>query len=101
MGVLCGMKWLVQMKGRVYKACVRAAMVYICETWVIRTEEEGVLQRAERAVVKMMCGVKLRDRKSSVEFMTIVGFSEDIVILVRRSRLRWYGHVLRRDKGLR
>lgn len=97
-GVLCGRKWSVKMKGRVYKACVRAAMVYGGETWVMRKEEEGMLQRTERAIVRMMCGVKLRDRKSNKELMSMVGLSEDIVTLVRRSRLRWYGHVLRRNE---
>jgi hypothetical protein len=29
----------------------------------------------------------------------MVGLSEDIVIFVRKSRLRWYGHVMRRDEG--
>ena len=77
---LCGRKWSVKMKGRVYKACVRAAMVYGSETWVMSKEEEGVLQRAERAMVRMMCGVKLR--KSSVELMSMVSLSEDIVTLV-------------------
>jgi hypothetical protein len=99
-GVLCGRKWSVKMKGRVYRACVRAAMVYGGETWVMRKEEECVLQRAERAMVRMMCGVKMRDRKSSSELMSMVGLSEDIVTLVRKSRLRWYGHVMRRDEGV-
>ena len=44
--------------------------------------------------------VKLRDRKSNVELMSVVGLSKDIVTMVRRSRLRWYGHVLRRDEGV-
>ena len=96
-GVLRGRKWSVQMKGRVYKACVRTAMVYGGETWVMRREEENVLQRAERAMVRTMCGVKLRDRKSSKELMSMVELNEDILTLVRRSRLRWYGHVLRRS----
>jgi hypothetical protein len=96
-GVLRGRKWSVQMKGRVYKACVRTAMVYGGETWVMRREEENVLQRAERAMVRTMCGVRLKDRKSSKELMSMVGLNEDIVTLVRRSRLRWYGHVLRRS----
>jgi hypothetical protein len=87
-GVLCGRKWSVKMKGRVYMACVRAAMVYGGETWVMRKEEECVLQSAERAMVRMMCRVKLRDRKSSIELMSMVGLSEDIVTLVRKSRLR-------------
>lgn len=99
-GVLCGRKWSVKMKGRVYKACVRAAMIYGGETWVMRKEEEGVLQRAERAMVRMMCGVKVKDRKSSMELMSMVGLNEDILTLIRRSRLRWYGHVLRRNEGV-
>ena len=53
-------------------------MVYGGETWVMRKEEEDELQRAERAMVTMMCGVKLRDMKSSRELMSIVGLSEDI-----------------------
>ena len=53
--VLCGRKWSVKMKGKVYRSCVRAAMVSL---------------------------------------------NEDIVTLVRRSRLRWYGHVMRRDEGI-
>jgi hypothetical protein len=44
--------------------------------------------------------VKLRDRKSSSEVMSMVGLSEDIGTLVRKSRLRWYGHVMRRDEGV-
>ena len=38
------------------------------------------------------------DRKSSIELMSLVGLSEDIVTFVRRSRLRWHGHMLRRNK---
>ena len=64
-GVLCGKKWSVKMKGKLYKACVRTAMVYGGETWTMRKEDEGVLLRAERAMVRLMCGVKLRNRKKT------------------------------------
>ena len=102
-GVLCGKKWSVRLKGRVFRACVRSAMVYGSETWVMRAAEENVLRRAERAMVRMMCGVRLRDRKSSSELMSMAGLSEDIVVVARKSRLRWYGHVLRKteDDGTR
>ena len=46
----------------------------------------------------MMCGVKLRDRKSSMELTSIVRLNEDTATLVRRSKLQWYGYVLRRNK---
>jgi hypothetical protein len=98
--VLCGRKWSVKMKGRVYRTCVRAAMVYGGETLVMRKKKEYVLQRAESAMVRMMYGVKLRNRKSSNELMSMVGLNEDTVTLVRKSRLRCHGHVMRRDEGV-
>ena len=73
-------------------------MVYGHETCVIRKEEVGALQLAERAMVRMMCGVKVWDRTSSMELMSMLGLSEDIVTLIRRSRLRWYGHMLKRNE---
>ena len=44
-----------------------------------------------------MCGVKLRDRKRTGEVMSMLGLCDDIVTVVRQSRLRWYCHVMRRD----
>ena len=46
-------------------------------------------------MVRMMCGVKLRERKKSELMVQILELDVDVVKLVRRSRLRWYGHVLR------
>ena len=43
-----------------------------------------MLLRAKRAMVRMMCGAKLRDRKSSKVLTEMVGLNEDIVTLVRK-----------------
>lgn len=86
------------MKGTVYKTCVRTVMIYGGETWAMRKEDEAVLRRAERAMIRRMCGVRLRDRKRSVDLQRMIGVDEDIVTIVVRSRLRWYGHVKRRDE---
>ena len=48
------------------------------EARVTRKEEEGIQQQAETAMVKIICGIKLRDRKSSM--MSVVGLSEAILI---------------------
>jgi len=98
--VLCGRKWSVKMKGKVYNTCVRTAMIYGGETWVLRQEEEGVLQRAERAMLRMMYEVKLRDRCGISKLMGMAGLHDDIVTLVGKSRLRWYGHVMRREEDV-
>ena len=52
----------LKIKGKVYKACVQTVMVYGSETWPMKTEDMKRLVRAERMMVRWMCGVSLRDR---------------------------------------
>jgi len=47
-------------------------------------------------MIRWMCGVKLRDKLSCVELRQQLGI-EDMVKVVQRNRLRWYGNVLRKD----
>ena len=48
--------------------------------------------------MRMIYGVMLRNRMNCMELMSIMGVSKDIVTLVRRSRLLWSGHKLRRNE---
>ena len=44
-----------------------------------------------------MCGVKLKDRVPSKELKERLGLDDICIILIlQQSRLRWYGHVLRK-----
>ena len=43
------------------------------------TYGQGVLLRAERATVRLMCGVKLRDRKRISELTSMLRMYDDIV----------------------
>jgi hypothetical protein len=43
-----------------------------------------------------MCGVKLSDRKANVELLSRLGI-ESVSAVVRRGRLRWLGHLERKD----
>ena len=83
------------LKGRVYKSCVRSCMVYGSETWPMKAEHEAKLERTEMRMIRWMCGVSLRERKTSAELRERIGV-EAIGVLVRRNRLRWFGHVERK-----
>ena len=61
--LLRGRKFSLRMKGMLYQSCVRSAMLYGSETWCLRESEMAIL-RTERAMVRLMCGVKLVDRKN-------------------------------------
>ena len=55
------------------------------------------LQRAERMMVRWMCGVTLKDRKSTDELRQCLGI-KDVGDIVRRGRLKLFGHVERKDE---
>ena len=64
-----GRKFSLKMKGKVYKSCVRSAMLYGSEAWRLRANEMAILTRTERAMIRAMCGVKLLDQRNSEELM--------------------------------
>jgi len=47
-------------------------------------------------MVRWMCGVKLKDRLPSKELRERLGI-DDLTLVLQQNRLRWYGHVLRKD----
>ena len=71
-------------------------MLHGSETWPVRKENVEALQRAEMRMVRWMCGVKLKDRLPSTELKERLGI-DDIALVLQQNRLRWYGHVLRKE----
>ena len=71
-------------------------MLYGSETWCLRENEVAILRRAERSMVRAMCGVKLVDKRNIVELMNMFGLKEAADKLARANGVRWCGHVLRR-----
>jgi len=55
-------------------------------------ENELALLRAEMRMVRQMCGVKLSDKVAGDELRDRLGL-DDVVTVLQRNRLRWYGHV--------
>jgi len=71
-------------------------MLHGSETWPVRKENEVALQRAEMRMVRRMCNVKVKDRVPSKELRERLGI-DNIILILQQIRLRWYGHVLRKE----
>jgi len=71
-------------------------MLHGSETWPVRKENKVALQRAEMRMVRWMCNVKVKDRVPSNELRERLGI-DDIILILQQNRLRWYGHVLRKE----
>ena len=86
----------LRVKGKIYRACVQRVLVYGSETWPMKSEDLLRLERAERMMWRWMCGVKLEDRRPSTELCKCLDV-EPVADVVRRGRLRWFGHVERKS----
>jgi hypothetical protein len=98
-GVLCNKRIPLKTRGVLYRACVRSVMMYGGECWPVKKEDEDTLMRAERRMIRLMCGVNLSNRVNSKELQERMGLKEGIVEEIGKARLRWFGHVWRREGG--
>ncbi|KAK3517721.1 hypothetical protein QTP70_016496, partial [Hemibagrus guttatus] len=95
-GVLCDRKISARIKGRVYRTVVRPAMLYGLETVSLRKRQESELEVAELKMLRFSLGVTRLDRirNKYIRGTDHVGRLGD---KVREARLRWFGHVQRRE----
>ena len=78
-------------KARVCRSCVQSVMV-------LGTKGRGGTEdgRNENVLLRWMCGVTLRDKVPTVELSRRLGI-EGVMEVMRRGRLRWFGHVERKE----
>ncbi|KAK3509808.1 hypothetical protein QTP70_012004 [Hemibagrus guttatus] len=97
-GVLCDQKISARIKGKVYRTVVRPAMLYGLETVSLRKRQESELEVAELKMLRFSLGVTRLDRIRN-EYIRGTAHVGRLGDKVREARLRWFGHVQRRDTG--
>ena len=55
----------LKLKVDVYKNYVRRAILHGREAWCLKESEMGILRRIERYMMRVMCGLWLKNRKRS------------------------------------
>src|SRR6266516_4682419 len=86
----------LRVKGKIYRACVQRVLVYGSETWPMKVDDMQRLVRTENNMVRWMSGVTLKDRRTSEVLRHGLGI-ESVDRVVSRGRLRWFGHVERKE----
>ena len=95
-GVICDRRVAARVKGKVYKTVVRPAMLYGLEAVALTKRQEAELEVAELKMLRFSLGVTRMDRirNEYIRGTAQVGRFGD---KVREARLRWFGHVHRRE----
>ena len=62
----------------------------------MKVEHELKTNCTEMSMIRWMCGVKLNERKKSEELREVLGL-EPVSLMIKKSRLRWFRYVERKD----
>ncbi|KAL6563007.1 hypothetical protein OROHE_005594 [Orobanche hederae] len=95
-GVLCDKKVPLKLKGKFYRAAIRLAMLYGSECWAMKKSLESKLEAAEMRMLRWSCGRTMLDRIPNGVFKSVLEVAP-ISVKVREWRLRWFGHIRRRQ----
>ena len=97
-GVLCDKRVPAKMKGKIYKSVVRPALMYGLETCGMTKAQESELEVTELKMLRASLGVTREDRIRN-EYIRGTAHVRRMGDKMREGRLRWYGHVKRREEG--
>ena len=105
-------KWLLKLQAGdkaddnccdcVRSSCVRSAMLHASETWPLTKPNLQRLQQNDRAMIRQICNVRPQDivTTRSNELLVQLGI-EDLDLILKERRLRWYGPVERSNGALK
>ena len=95
-GVLCDRRMPLKLKSRVQRQVVRPAMLYSSETWATRKRDEERMDVSEMRMLRWQCGVTRKDKVKNKHIRGTLKIAP-ISSKVKENRLRWYGHMKRRE----
>jgi len=88
-------------KFKLYKSLVTSIMLYGCESWTLNAEAERRISTFENKCFRKMLQISYREHKTN-EYVhkTVkehVGNYEHLLAIVKRRKLKHFGHVIRHD----
>ena len=73
--------------------------MYACESWTLRAELQRRIQAMEmrcyRKILHISCKDHVTNEKVRAKIQQAIGLHEDLLTIVKRRKLQWYGHVSR------
>ena len=96
-GVICNRRLPARVKGKVYCSVVRPAMVYELETVAVTKKQVEEMEVAEMKMLRFAMRVMRKDKIRNEHIRSTIEV-ERLGMKMREDRLRWYGHVMRRDQ---
>ena len=95
-GVLYDRKIPLRLKANIYEAIIRPALTYGSECWAMKVTNKRKIATTEMRMLRGILGGSRRDHMRNEEIRRLLHLSP-IDEVMPSGRLRWFGHVQRRD----
>ena len=95
--IICDKRLPARVKGKVYSSVVRPAMVYGLKTVAVTKKQVEEMEVTEMKMLRFAMGVTRKDKIRNEHIRSTIKV-EWLGMKMREGRLRWYGHVMRRDQ---
>jgi len=89
------------LKLKIYKTIIRPIAIFGSECWTLNLSDERLLVTWERKILRKILGAindngiwRIRKNKEIYDLFR----EPDIIVIIKRGRLRWLGHLLRMDE---
>ena len=78
---------------------VTSIFLYACESWTLTAELQRRIQAMEMRCYRKVLHISYKDHVTNEEvcakIQQAIGLNEDLLTIVKRCKLKWYGHVSR------
>ena len=81
------------------RSLVPAIFLYVCESWTLTAELQRRIQAMEMRCYRKILHISYKDHVANEEvrakIQQAIELHEDLLTIVKRRKLQWYGHVSR------
>ena len=89
----------LESKVKLMRSLVISIFLYACESWTLTAELEKRTQAFEMRCYRRLLNISYKDHVTNEEvrrkIQTAIGENDELLTLVKKRKLRWFGHVSR------
>ena len=86
------------------RTLILSIFLYACESWTLKAEIERRIQALEMRCYRRLPNISYKDHVTNEEvrnrIQNTTGVHDDLLTMIKKRKLRWYGHISRSSKTI-
>lgn len=88
----------IKTKKKLYETAIMPSLMYGCQSWSLRKEDEDRLAICQRKMERSMLNIKLQDRIKNIDIRRKTKIC-DILSRIKKLKWQWAGHICRMENS--